>query len=278
MKNALFHVYNETGNYAAAMKYLDLLTETYTHKKTKGPLFKLTLEKSEIFILTKKWALAMNAATESLELADSQGSDHNERMLSRAVAMEQIGKVLEAQCCLDMAILWLKRTRTARSSILPENHDTVLRSTKQIANIYLKQGKLERAKTLFKEIRDKLVTTKGIESKSVADLLDDLGMVYSKQKDFSTAMKCHQKALDIRRKCHPLLLLAKDGVKTLDRVACLLLKQGKRFAAMKYFSEALDALRKNYCSKNHPLVISTVRHMTSIIYHGNEIESTSKHM
>ena len=277
LKNALFQVYKETGDYAAAMKYLDLLTETYANKKTKGPIFKLTLEKSKICILTKKFALAMNAATESLELADSQGSDHNERMLSRAVAMEQIGKVLEAQCCLDMAILWYKRAHAARSSILPENHDTVLRSTKQIANIYLKQGKLEEAKTLFKEIRDKLVTTKGIESKSVADLLDDLGMVYSKQKDFSTAMKCHKKALDIRRKCHP-LLLAKDGVKTLDRVACLLLKQGKRFAAMKYFSEALDVLRKNHCCKNHPLVISTVRHMTSIEYHENEIESTSKHM
>jgi len=270
LRNSLFQVYKETGDYATAMQYLHLLTETFKTKKTKGPLFKLTLEKSEIYILSKKCALAMDAATESLELANSHGSDYNERLLSRAVATEQIGKVLEAQCCLEEAILWHKRAHAARFSILSENHDMVLRSAKQIANIYLKQGELEKAKTLFKEIRDKLVTTKGIENNSVADLLDDIGMVYSKQKNFSIAMKCHKKALHIRRKCHP-LLLAKDGAKTLDHVACLLLKEGRRFDAMNYFSEALDVLRKNHCCKKHPLVISTIRHMT-------EIESTSEHM
>ena len=275
---SLLQVHKESGDYVAAMKCLDVLMEACKKeeitKKTK--LFKLTLEKSEIYIQAEKYDLAMSAATDSLELTNFQGANYNERLLSRAVSTEQIAKVLQAQCSLEEAILWHKRAHTIRSSILPETHELILHSTKQIAWIYLKQKKVEKAKTLFKEIRDKLIIAYGIEHESVADLLDDIGDVYSQQKNFSIAIKCHKKALDIRRKCAP--SLHKDGAKTLDKIACILLKKGRKIDAMNYFSEALDVLRKSHCCKKDPMVVSTVRHMTSFDHREDEIESTSVFM
>jgi pentatricopeptide repeat protein len=80
---------------------------------------------------------------------------------------------------------------------------------------YCSRGEYDRAKTLFKEIRDNVIGTRGLEEHvSVADILDELGLIYSDQKNFSAALKYHKRALEIRRVCSPSMIL--DGVEKAD--------------------------------------------------------------
>lgn len=216
----------------------------------------------------------MSEATSALEISKGNGFEHSEGLLLRASATEQVAKVLEAQSKYDDAILWHKNAHTMRSSALSVSHPLVLQSAKCIAHIYCKRGEYDRAKTLFKDMRDKVIKTIGLEEHiRVADILDELGLVYSNQDNVSAAIKYHQRALEIRKAC--ISSLGLDGAETLGYIACLQLEKGNRLEAMTHFSEALAVLLKNHCSSSHPLVIKTIRSMTAFDHVEDELESIS---
>ena len=269
--SSLARVNKESGEYATALQHIDSILKYEDISASQSSLFEITLLKSEIHVLREEYSLAMDAATNALDLANLQGLDYNERLLSRATATDQIAKVLEAQRNFDDAMLWHKRAYSVRCSILSEKHELTSSSAKNIARIFRKQGEFDKAKTLFKEIRDKLIDVYGVEHPSVADLLDDLGNVYTEQKTFATALRCHEKALEIRRRCqqdggHP------DAGVTMTKIGALLLRKD-RFRAMKFFSEALDVFRRNHFCQRHPLVLATIRDMTAFDHGEDALES-----
>jgi pentatricopeptide repeat protein len=270
----LSEVCREIGDYESALQHVKSLEKYFKKRDSRATLVKILIEKSKILSLQKKYALSMNAATSALDIANGNGFEHSEGPLLRASATEQVAKVLEAQYKYDDAILWHKKAHTIRSSALSISHPLVLQSAKCIAQIYCSRGEYDRAKTLFKEMRDKVIGTRGLEEHvSVADILDELGLIYSDQKNFSAALKYHKRALEIRRVCSPSMILG--GVETLGHVACLQLETGNRLEAMTHFSEALDVLRKNHCCSSHPLVIKTIRNMTAFDHVEDELESIS---
>lgn len=277
--HSLADVYRHNGEFAAGLECLDVLTRIYEKEEESKELFFMnTLKISELHVVKKEYTQAMDVATSALDMVNSQGLEYNERLLNRAIATEQIARILVAQAQFHDAILWHKRAHSIRSEILPETHELVLKSMTQIARIYRKQGEYNKAKALFKEMRDKLMKKHGIEHASMADLLDDLGCVYSEQKDFSSALRCHKKALEIRRTCR------KEGDQvhsdiaiTLEKIAILCLNRD-RILAMKLFSEALYVLRQNHFCRQHPVVIRIIREMSTFDHEEDAVESTSVYM
>mmetsp|Transcript_6027 Transcript_6027/g.11426 ORF Transcript_6027/g.11426 Transcript_6027/m.11426 type:complete len:529 (+) Transcript_6027:194-1780(+) len=268
-------VYAEIRDYETTLQHIKTLEKYFKKKESKVPLVKVLIEKSNILTLQKKYVLAMNAATSALDIVNENGFEHNEGPLSRASAAEQVAKVLEAEFKYDDALLWHKQAHIIRSSSLPISHPLVLQSAKYIAQIYCNIREYDEAKYLLKEMRDRVIEANGLEEHvSVANILDQIGLIYVDQKNYSAATKYHKRALEIRRICNP-STMGLDGVETLGYVASLLLEKGNRHEAMTYFSEALSVLRKNHCCSSHPLVIKTIRNMTDFDHVEDELESIS---
>lgn len=94
--------------------------------------------------------------------------------------------------------------------------------------------------------------------------MDDLGNVYYEQHHFSTAMKCFQKGLEIRKQCARAVTTNDlEIAQNMERIACCLLRHSRRFEAMELFAEAMDTLRKNHYCQKHPKIQKLVQNMTS---------------
>lgn len=266
---SLVEVFSSCGQIAAGLWSLDLLIQVLKHREeSKELLFSTILKKVDLYIAKEEYVRAMEVATDALDMVNSQGLEYNEMLLNRANATEQIAKILVAQAQFHDAIVWHKRALSIRSEILPRTHQLVQKSMTQIAHVYCTQGDYDRAKVMFKDMRNWLVSDYGVENSTMADLLDELGSVYSGQKDLSGALRCHQKSLEIRRICqNP---SHSDFAITLEKIALLCLKKD-RVLAMKYFSEALHVLRKNHYCRQHPSVIRIIREMTFAEEEGDTI-------
>ena len=253
--DSLSQAYQDNGEYTSALQCTDDLVRYYNREEGASQLLlKAIIRTSQLYILNNDCTLAMNTATDALDMANSHGLG--------ADAAEQMAKVLEAQTNLDEAMLWHERAYSLRSSFLAPSHDLVTKSAKEMARLACKQGEYDKAKTLFKEIRDAMVKEYGgVEHPSVASLLDDLGCVYSEQEAFTMAMKCHMKALAIRKRCQNNGRHS-DAAVTMDKIAIIHLKAGRRSEAMEFFGEALSVLRNNHFCQSHPLVQSTIRDMS----------------
>ena len=280
--NCLADVYRHNGEIASALQCVNNLQHMCVdNEEAKDNMFKNMLKRSELLVMTEDYTSAMADATSALEMANSEGFEYNQRLLRRAAATEQVARILEARKHLHDAVIWHKRCQSIRSLVLSETHKLALKSTRQIANIYCKEGEHDIAKEMYKEMRDKLVEKHGVEHSSMADLLDDLGCVYAELKDISGAIKCHKKALQIRIKCHAAASTpasttssSSDLAVTLEKLARLYLKTN-RSQGIYYFSETLTALRQSHFCPRHPAVIRTIHEMTTYKHDEDELESTS---
>jgi tetratricopeptide (TPR) repeat protein len=261
--NNLAEVHKCNGEYAAGLECLECVTRIYENKDEIEPVLMLTLKKSEFYVDNKEYGKAMDVATAALIMVNSQSLEYQERLLTRALITEQIAKIFEAQTKFYDAVLWHRRAHSIRSKLLPDTDELVLECIMHIADIFRKQGNFKGAKVLYKDVRNKLVEKHGVEHIAIADVLDDLGSVYSDQRNTASALNYHMKALEIRRRCKEIGDRETVGAaSTMGKIATLCM-QRDRILAMKYFSESLNILRQNHLCPKHPTVIQTIRAMTT---------------
>jgi tetratricopeptide (TPR) repeat protein len=142
-----------------------------------------------------------------------------------AVALNQLGRVAQAQGKYGEAEAFFERALAIREKALGANHSDVGQTLNNLANLYRAQGKYSEAEGLYKRalaIREKAL---GANHSDVGQTLNNLARVYRDQGNYGEAERLFNRALTIREQTlgpsHP------DVAATRSDLSAVLSEQGR---------------------------------------------------
>jgi hypothetical protein len=157
--------------------------------------------------------------------------------LTLGQAYRALGRFLESQPQLE----WSVRLRTTK---LGADHPDTLESKSNLAELYLKQAKYDRAEPLYKEVLDARMAKLGADHTDTLACKGSLALLYKDQGKFDRAEPLLQEELAARTvrlgSDHPATLLSKGLLADVYRA------QGKFDRAEPLFREIVETIRKQY--------------------------------
>lgn len=152
---------------------------------------------------------------------------------------------------MDDSLMYLTQGLEIEKMVYGLNHDNIVVTLLNIAQIQRDQGDYAKAFLHYKQVHNIQACKKGPDAFCVSSTLYSMGLMMYRMKVYSTSFKYYQKALFIQRKHIGDDIDHEDIAASLNSIGIVLFHWGKHQIAKSFFEESLCMRRKLFGS-NHP--------------------------
>ena len=193
------------------------------------------------------------------------GSEHPETLNT----VNNLGRLLQAQCKMDKAEPLLRRALKGRERVLGIDHPSTLSSVNHLAWLFKAQGNLDEAEPLCRRAFSGSERTLGIDHPNTLGSVNNLGVLLQDQGKLAEAEPWKRLALEGRER-----VLGADHSDTLTsvgNVGWLLTAQGKFEEAEVLSRRALEG-RERVLGLDHPNTLTSVKNLGVLLQAQGKLE------
>lgn len=193
-----------------------------------------------------------------------------DRPLVRAAVEHTLGDTYRALGNLQAAELHLSRAAEVRLKNLPEDHEEVVRTRIQLAEVFWRSGRYDESRAILDPLLDRSILRRGEHDSLTIDAMNQMANLLKYEGKVDDADAFYQRVLDLRSQT-----AGPNDRRTLltqYNIGLIRIVQGRYDEAIAVFSETLDR-QTQFHGADDPTTVWTLTELGSALYRAGRLEA-----